>query len=49
MQISMDGPNVNWKFYDSIVEERNENDDYPSLIDVSCSLHVVLGPFRAGV
>ena len=46
----MDGPNVNWTFYDSIVEERNENFDYPGLIDVgSCSLHVVHGAFRGGV
>ena len=39
LQISMDGPNGNWKLYDSIVEEWNENDDYPDLIDIgSCSL-----------
>ena len=30
----MDGPNVNWKFYDSMVEERIENDYYPGFIDV---------------
>ena len=50
LQVSMDGPNVNWKLYDSIVEEWNENDDYPDLIDIgSCSLHVVHGAFRTGV
>ena len=27
VQVSMDGPIVNWKLYDSIVEERNQNDD----------------------
>ena len=27
VQVSMDGPNVNWKLYDSLVEERNENED----------------------
>ena len=26
VQVSMDGPNVNWKLYDSIIEERNQND-----------------------
>ena len=50
LKISMDGPNINWKLYDSIVEEWNENDDYPDLIDIgSCSLHVVHGAFRTGV
>ena len=50
LQVSMDEPNVNWKLYDSIVEEWNENDDYPDLIDIgSCSLHVVHGAFRTGV
>ena len=35
----MDGSNVNWKLCDSIVEEQNENVDYPDLIDIgSCSL-----------
>ena len=46
----MDGPNVNWKLYDGIVEERNQNDNYPALIDIeSCSLHVVHGTLRSGV
>ena len=50
VQVSMDGPNVNWKLYDSLVEKRNQNDDYPPLIDIgSCSLHVVHGAFRSGV
>ena len=38
----MDGANVNWKLYDNIVEEGNENDDYQGLIDVgSCNIHLV--------
>lgn len=50
IQISMDGPGVNWKLYEQITEERNEMEDYPSLIDIgSCSLHVVRGAFRTGV
>ena len=50
VKVSMDGPNVNWKLYESIVEERNQNDDYPALIDIgSCSLHVLHGAFRSGV
>ena len=50
LQVSMDGPNVNWKLYDSIVQEWSENDDYPDLFDIGlCSLHVVHGAFRTGV
>ena len=48
--VSMDGPSVNWKLYDSIMEERNQNDDYPALIDIgSCSHHAVHRTFRSGV
>jgi hypothetical protein len=50
VQLSMDGPNVNWKLYNNINEERRENEQYPGLIDVgSCGLHVVHGAFRTGV
>ena len=50
IQISMDGPSVNWKLYEQITEERNEMEDYLSLIDIgSCSLHVVHGALRTGV
>ena len=49
-QLSMDGPNVNWKMLDLIVEDRNSNETYPNLLDVgSCSLHVVHGAFRTGM
>ena len=44
VQDSMHGSGVNWKLYDSIMEERNQNDDYPALIYIgSCSLHVEHG------
>ena len=46
----MGGPYVNWKLYDSIVQEQSEHDDYPDLIDIGwCSLHVVHGAFRTSV
>ena len=42
VQVSMDGPTVNGKLYDSIMEEKNQNDDYQALIYIgSCSLHAV--------
>ena len=50
IQVSMDGPNINWKMLDLIVEDRNSNETYPNLLDVgSCSLHVVHGAFRTGM
>ena len=50
IQVSMDGPNVNWKMLDLIVEDRNSNETYPNLLDVgSCSLHVIHGAFRTGM
>ena len=50
IQLSMDGPNVNWKMLDLIVEDRNSNETYPNLLDVgSCSLLVVHGALRTGM
>ena len=50
LQVTMDGPNVNWKLYDSIVQEWSENDDYRAPIDSGlCSLHVVHRTFRTVV
>ena len=50
IQVSMDGPNVNWKLLSSIVDEWQSNDDYPELLDIgSCSLHVIHGAFRKGM
>ena len=34
IQVSMDGPNINWKMLDLIVEDRNSNEAYPNLLDV---------------
>ena len=43
----MDGLNVNWKFYEHIVSERE--DDLPCLINIgSSNLHVVNDGFRIG-
>ena len=48
-QVSMDGPNVNWKMYDKLVGERGENEQLLGLINVgSCGLHAVHGAFRSG-
>ena len=31
IQVSMDGPNVNWKMLDLIVEDNNSNETYPNI------------------
>ena len=50
IQVSMDGPNLNWKMLGLIVEDRNSNETYPDLLDVgSCSLHGVHGAYRTGI
>ena len=44
----MDGPSVNLKFYNEIVQDRQENMVH-SLVDIgSCSLHIVHGSFKNG-
>ena len=48
MQISMDGPNVNWKFYRNLFQER-KGGELSDLLNIgSCSLHVVYGSFKKG-
>ena len=48
-QISMDGPNVNLKFYQKFVQKRKD-ENYHSLIDIgSCGLHVIHGSLGTGV
>ena len=50
LQISMDGPNVNWSFYSKISEELAESDpDAKEFLNVgSCGLHVVHNAFKTG-
>ena len=46
-QISMDGPNMNWKF-DCFINER-KSEELPGLINIgSCSLHVLNNTFKTG-
>ena len=48
LQVSMDGPNVNWKFFDMLNTELDERFD-TSLLEISCcGLHVVHGAFQTG-
>ena len=41
IQVSMDGPNVNWKFYQDYFQERRD-EELPDLLKIgSCGLHEV--------
>ena len=48
LQVSMDGPNVNWKFFEDLLQDRSQSDpDIPKLINIGCcGLHVVHGAFK---
>lgn len=49
LQLSMDGPNVNWKFHD-LIDSRLQKDYNKSLLNTgSCGLHIVHGAFKHGV
>lgn len=48
IQISMDGPSVNWKLWELLASEREEK-DLPQLINIgSCGLHIFHGAFQQG-
>ena len=48
IQVSMDGPTVNWKLFEALVSYRSEC-ELPQLINIgSCGLHVINGAFRTG-
>ena len=48
LQVSMDGPNVNWKLLRLLEEERNSS-PAPKLLNLgSCGLHVLLGAYGHG-
>ena len=47
-QVSMDGPNVNLKFYDEFTTKLSEIVNHSSVNIETCSLHVVHGSFKNG-
>ena len=48
VQISMDGPNVNWKFLSLVEKERDEAELSKPLNIGSCNLHIVHNAFQVG-
>lgn len=50
VQVSMDGPNVNWLFMKKLKEKTKMCEEDPDILDLgSCGLHVVHGAFQMGV
>ena len=49
IQVSMDGPNVNWKFFGDLKKKIDE--DYGTALTNtgSCGLHVVHNSFKSGM
>ena len=49
LQIMIDGPSANWKFYDTITMG-SEQLELSGLINIgSCGLHILHGAFQTGV
>ena len=49
IQLSMDGPYVNWEVLKFLMEKRAEM-GYPDLLDIgSCGLHIIHGAFQTGM
>ena len=49
LQLSMDGPAVNWKFYEMSQEELLRKQNIQCVSVGSCSLHIVNNAFKKGV
>ena len=49
IQISMDGPSVNWSFLEKVKSDLDRDPNDPHLLELgSCSLHIVHGAFKTG-
>lgn len=50
LQVSMDGPNVNWSFMEKLTSEMAiDTDNGPAILNMgSCGLHVIHGAFQTG-
>ena len=49
IQISMDGPSVNWCFYDEVIKNRKEMELHQLINIGSCGLHIIRGSFKTGI
>ena len=49
LQLSVDGPSINWNVLDIVSEKRIENEFEQLVVIGSCSQHVLHGVFKNGV
>ena len=49
IQVSMDGPSVNWRFYNEVVKQRQEMELHQLINIGSCGLHIIHDAFKTGV
>ena len=51
IQVSMDGPFVNWVFYDKVVDHRKDKlGIVQAMVNIgSCGLHIIHGAFKTGI
>lgn len=48
LQLSMDGPNVNWKFFDSLRGDLKKEFNHEDICIGSCGLHILNNSFKDG-
>ena len=49
LQLSMDGPNVNWDVL-KLMSTHQEEKEYPNIISIgSCSLYIIHGALQSGI
>ncbi|GBO33362.1 hypothetical protein AVEN_226165-1 [Araneus ventricosus] len=48
LQISMDGPNVNWKFFENLQADLKKEYSHEALSNGSCGLHILHNSFKYG-
>ena len=48
IQISMDGPSTNWKFFELVQKDKEEKEQKKLLDIASCSLYIIHGAFKSG-
>ena len=48
LQVSLDGPSVNWKLYDNITMDKEQSELLGVIYVGSCCLHVPHGAFKTG-
>ena len=48
VEISMDGPSINYKFLEEVSKERKADEQYQLINIGSCGFHTIQGDFKTG-